>query len=560
MKKSLLAAALFCCTNAVFAQSDPIPLNTKQYQLLNRLDIQLGNDSVLGFTTTKPYSRRQITERLDYIDSLDKSGSPKLRLSAVDRANLRSAFLSNVEWTDRNAQLFRTNEPLFEHFYKNQAHLYSVKTDDFFLSVNPVLNFQLGKSSDGTSVFQNTRGIYVRGNIDKRVGFYSYISDNQERYGSYVRSEIAAHNAVPGTAMYKKFKSDAVDYFDVRGGINFNAGKHIDITFAYDKLFIGNGYRSLFLSDYSAPYLYLKIDTRIWKLKYQNIFAELVAPFKNNPGDNLLPKKYTVMHHLSIQPTKWLNVGLFENIMFYRPGRGFDISYANPIIFYRAIESNNGSADKATVGLDFKSNFKNRFQLYGQLLITEFHINEIRNYSRGAWVNKHGFQLGGKYIDAFGLKNLDLLAEVNVVRPFAYTHRDSATTYTHYNQPFAHPLGAGFREFILQANYQPHPRWYFNAKVITYKQGLDSAGKNFGSNIFLNYKTRPRDYGFYIGTGVPVNALYAALNVSYEIIENLFIDGSISTRQYNVSGLPNQNATTYSIGVRMNIQRREFDF
>lgn len=559
MKKTVLGILMAAATQMVFAQADPISLNTKQYVLLNRLDIQLQNDSILGFTTTKPYNRKLITERLDYIDSLDKAGSSKLRLSAVDRHNLRSAFLSNVEWSKRNSGLFRTNEPLFEHFYKNQAHLYSVKTDDFFLSVNPVLNVQFGKSNDGTSIYQNTRGVVIRGNIDKRIGFWSYLTDNQERYPVYVRNQIKKFNAVPGTAFYKDFKNDGVDYFDARGGINFNAGKNIDITFAYDKLFIGNGYRSLFLSDFSAPYLYLKIDTRIWKLKYENIFAEMVAPFKQT-GNQLLPKKYTVMHHLSIQAAKWLNVGIFENIMFYRPGRGFDLSYANPIIFYRAIEGNNGSADKATVGLDFKANIKKRVQLYGQLLITEFHISEIRNYSKGSWLNKHGFQLGGKYIDAFGFRNLDLQAELNVVRPFAYTHRDSATTYTNYNQPLAHPLGAGFRELIVQANYQPHPRWYFNAKAIVYKQGLDSAGKNFGSNIFLDYNTRPRNDGFFIGTGVPVNAFYGSATVSYEVIENLFFDANITMRQYNVSGQANQSTTFYSFGVRMNIQRREFDF
>ena len=48
-------------------------------------------------------------------------------------------------------------------------------------------------------------------------------------------------------------------------------------------------------------------------------------------------------------------------------------------------------------------------------------------------------QFGGKYIDAIGVKNLDLQAEINIIRPFTYSHNDTIANYTHYNQPLAHP-------------------------------------------------------------------------------------------------------------------------
>ena len=49
-------------------------------------------------------------------------------------------------------------------------------------------------------------------------------------------------------------------------------------------------------------------------------------------------------------------------------------------------------------------------------------------------------QLGAKYVDAFGINNLDLQLEMNRVRPFTHSHNDSISNYTHYNQPLAHPL------------------------------------------------------------------------------------------------------------------------
>ena len=82
----------------------------------------------------------------------------------------------------------------------------------------------------------------------------------------------------------------AYDYFDARGYITFNATKYIDIQFGYDKNFIGNGYRSLFLSDCGNSYLFLKLNTRIWKFNYQNLFMELMPQFQKS-GDNLLDQE-----------------------------------------------------------------------------------------------------------------------------------------------------------------------------------------------------------------------------------------------------------------------------
>ena len=111
-----------------------------------------------------------------------------------------------------------------------------------------------------------------------------------------------------------------------------------------------------------------------------------------------------------------------------------------------------------------------RFQLYGQLLLDEFFLKEVRA-GNGWWANKFGVQMGGKYIDVFSVKNLDLQGEMNLVRPFTYSHSDSVSNYTHYNQPLAHPLGANFMEAIGSYRYQPHPKWTTSAGLIRMETG-----------------------------------------------------------------------------------------
>ncbi|MBS1975472.1 MAG: hypothetical protein JST13_14070, partial [Bacteroidetes bacterium] len=359
----------------------------------------------------------------------------------------------------------------------------------------------------------------------------------------------------------KSFKRTAFDYFDNRASIYFNLAKYFDFQFGYDKNFIGNGYRSLFLSDYAAPYLFLKFNTRIWKLNYQNIYMELIS--QHNLGDYQYPKKYAVVHHLSLNAAKWLNVGLYENVVFSRADH-FDFSYLNPVIFLVSAQQQNGSPDKTTVGLDFKANIGHATQLYGQLVINEFVLHQVLHYADGWWGNKQGLQLGLKYIDAFNIKNLDFQLETNIVRPFTYSHDDTVANFSHYNQPLAHPLGANFDELIVIGRYQPAPKWNIEGKLIYYKQGLDSnASVNFGSNIFKNYTTRSAgDFGYKIGSGLDAYCLYLSGLVSYELKENLFIDASAVYRNYRLHDANNSlNATaTFTIGIRMNMFRRQYDY
>lgn len=536
-----------------FSQTTYLPQGAKESILIERMEIKNGKDSVYNFSKTKPYSRKQFIAHLVLEDST--------ALSKVDRYNLYTTELNNLEWTGADRSQFPSKRTFLKNFYKTPATLYEVNTKDFFLSVNPIFQYVVGAEKDNNQhIFLNTRGASLRGRIANKIGFAGYITDNQERDPMYVQQWVKDRHAVPGAGFYQDFKATGYDYFDARGYITFNAAKYIDIQFGYDKNFIGNGHRSLFLSDFSAPYLFLKLNTRIWKINYQNIFMELTSA--NRLGvDKLLPKKYAALHHLDIGVTKWLNVGLFEGIVFGRKDH-FEFGYLNPVIFYRSAEQQNGSFDNSVAGLDAKANVAKQFQFYAQFLLDEFSIKEIRKGS-GWWGNKWGLQTGVKYIDAFHIKNLDLQLESNRVRPFTYSHSDSVANYTHYNQPLAHPLGANFQEWIGMASYQPAPKWLISAKAIYYKQGRDTGSISNGGNIFLLNvpPIRNKDFGFTIASGVPVKTALASLLLSYEWKPNFFIEVNSVFRTESASIIaPQKNTFIIYGGVRWNFQRREFDF
>jgi hypothetical protein len=153
---------------------------------------------------------------------------------------------------------------------------------------------------------------------------------------------------------------------------------------------------------------------------------------------------------------------------------------------------------------------------------------------------------------------------MNRVRPFAYSHYDSVANYTHYNQPLAHPLMAGFKEFIGIARYQPIPKLMILGKLIYYQQGRDSSSRSFGSNIFLPNTPpyRVGDYGYSIGSGWNTKVFYGSFAVSYELRENLNIDISGLFRKQETTTAPvtSKNVSVVTVGLRWNMARREFDY
>jgi hypothetical protein len=561
--KTIVPLLFLLFPTGLLAQSTYLPQGSKHQPFLNRLEILLQRNDDLNLSTLKPLSRKIAVGAAEQADSLQKAGGNLL--SRVDEYNLRSLLMNNSEWvTSTDTSDFYSKKSWWNVFYKTKANFLEVNAKDFFFVVNPVLQQQLSTESDysGDRLFVNTKGVTVRGLIAKKVGFSAYITDNQERAPQFVQDRIMQFDAVPGNGFYKDFKKTAKDYLDARGSINFTAAKYLDFQFGYDKNFIGNGYRSLFLSDYSNSYLFLKINTRIWKFNYMNLFTELTPQTVSiSTGNKLLDKKYAAMHHLSMDVTPWLNIGIFESVIFDRRNH-FDFTYLNPVIFLRLAEQQNGSADNAFVGLDFKANVAKRFQFYGQWLLDEFVLKEVRS-GKGWWANKFGVQVGGKYINAFSLKNFDLQGEINIVRPFTYSHFDSLANYTHYNQPMAHPLGANFVEAIGIVRYQPHPKWTTSARLIVWKQGTDSAGSNVGSNIFMPNSSRPSgDYGYNLPSGPRATGVNAQLLVSYEVKQNLFLEASALIRNFKsgVEAIADRNSSVLTAGIRMNMFRREYDY
>ncbi len=267
---------------------------------------------------------------------------------------------------------------------------------------------------------------------------------------------------------------------------------------------------------------------------------------------------------MAFKPNTKFEIGLFETVVFARENH-FEFQYLNPVILYRAVEHFIDSPDNVILGLNLKLNPGDGISIYGQFIMDEFKLSEVKKQS-GWWANKFGAQAGLKYMNALGVDHLDLQMEFNVVRPYTYAHRDtlpsypdhSIANYSHSNQPLAHPLGANFKELLFIIRYKPNNKVYMQAKVLSAIYGDDNPGENWGGNILLPLETREKDYGNVIGQGIKTRVMALNMDISYEVFHNYFIDINAMWRQTR----KNINFDQHFIGggLRINISNIFYDY
>jgi hypothetical protein len=560
VKKLLLfsvIAVLSVCTTT--AQTTYLPLRTEEYSLLDRLETLEGRLSDDFFSSLKPIPRKGAVAFLKKQKS--KGMYQANNLSEIDLHNIARAISISGEWgetAEGDDATEHSRRPILKYFYERRPDLLHVSTDDFFLVVNPVIYAQALKEKDADGLkYINTRGAEIRGRIFNRVGFYTMLADNQEKAAGYIDNWANANSAFPGADYYIRTNSGAYDIFMARGYVDAGAfNDHFSVTFGFDKNFSGDGMRSLLLSDFSAAATFLRLRTRIWKLTYENLYLELTPDFIKG-GDKRLPRKYAAIHQLSMNVTDWLNIGIFESTMFSRSEQ-FNADYLIPVIFYRTAARAFGGDDKTSLGINFKAIALNHLQFYGQGYFDQLKLGEL---GKGWWGNQFGVQLGAKYFNAFTLANLDLQAEANIVRPFTYAANDGVSNYTNYNQPLAHPYGAGFSEFIGIARYQPLKELYLTLKGIYSLRGTDtSAGVNYGNSVFKRYDMRQGDGDYGLTPGDQVRGLYLNFNAAYEVRPNIFLEAGVThlQRKYE-SNIYSPSTTLFYGGLRWNIARKEYD-
>ncbi|OAQ38782.1 gliding motility protein RemB [Pedobacter psychrophilus] len=445
-------------------------------------------------------------------------------------------------------------------------HLLEIKKEDYTFYADFLPDFQIGYDrARSSNIWTNTRGYQFGGTIGSKFSFYTSGYENQAKFPQYIQNFVNANGIIP-SQVNDKFGPgrDIKDWAYATAILSYTPIKYVNITLGQDKNFIGDGYRSVLLSDVAANYPFFKLTGTLGNVKYMSMWAQfqdLKSP--QFSYDNGYRKKWGVFHYLDWNVTNRLSLGFFDSVIWQDADstgkRGFDLSYVNPLIFLRPVEGQNGSPDNALIGFSVKYELFKNLAVYGQVAIDEFTIKEVFA-GNGYWANKFAYQIGIKGFDAFKIKSLNYLLEYNTARPYTYSQRNSLLNYGHYNQPLAHLYGANFKEFVTICNYA-YKRIDLMGKLNLAKYGLDGTNDNYGKDIFKSYNTRNSNYGNYTAQGIGTTLTFLEGKIGYLINPNynlrLEIGGVIRSEKNTVF---NNNTGIISLGIRSTFRNLYTDF
>ena len=362
-----------------------------------------------------------------------------------------------------------------------QKHLIEIKGDDYFLTIDPVLDFSMGKNLADTiqrRLFQNTRGFRVEGDFFHNFSFATSVYENQARFNPYESfyyssmgelypqsdSSYLTQNAViPGAGRTKPFKGDAFDYASAFGYFVYTPIKTLAISIGNNMQFVGDGYRSLLLSDNSFNAPYFRTD---WEIHPKFSFTYMRSRHLNlmrrpafGAAESYYESKGYSVNYFTYKPTHKLSFSLFESGNWNRgdsiTSKNVHPLFYNPLPVLSGLVLKNKNEVVSLLGLNLSFQLAKNHRVYGQFALNDYNSQ------------KTAFQLGYRGYNYFGVGDFMLQAEYNYVANGTYESDNKRLNNTHFNLPIAHVKGNGFQEFLVRSNYE-YKRAYIDLTLVYY--------------------------------------------------------------------------------------------
>ncbi len=123
---------LLIFNGAVMAQSVYLPHGSREYQLLDRLEIKKTDSGGLELFTPRPVLRSSFVREVAHLDSISKERgkSEAYDLTAVDYYNIEKLLMNNSELVPELAARFKSKKPFLNRFFLSRNNLYEVNRKD----------------------------------------------------------------------------------------------------------------------------------------------------------------------------------------------------------------------------------------------------------------------------------------------------------------------------------------------------------------------------------------------------------------------------------------------
>jgi hypothetical protein len=447
-------------------------------------------------------------------------------------------------------------------------HLFDVQTKDYTFYGDVIADLQVGRDFSGKrSTYLNARGFQFGGTVGTKFSFYTSGFEDQAKFPGYYNDVVNSNVFIPGQAYARHYfglAQNTQDWSYVTALISYTPIKQLNISLGQDKMFVGDGYRSLLLSDYAANMPLLRLTANLGRVQYMMAWTYL-EDIKEQKFDMLGSnrRKWALFHYLDWNVTNRLSLGFFNAMITPEADaegnrRGFDVNFVNPVLFSSGLGSSASPKDNVFAGFTGKYKIFDKTAVYGQLMLDKFKFNNF--FSGNNLDNTNGVQLGIRGADMFNVSRLNYLFEFNTVKPYTYSNTQTISSYAFFGDPLAHPFGANFREFLGIVNYS-WGRFDFQGQLDYGKYGLDAdLTDNNGKIITKAYPDTPNPSPV-IGQGISTQLYYAEGTVSFLVNPktNLRVElGGLYRQEKNALG--NNKTTLITFGVKSAFRNLYHDF
>ena len=474
------------------------PYSYQRYQYYQK---ELYNDTTLGHTAVKPLVKK----------SLGYSDDP-----------LRPADTSK-NWFLRK---------IFDE------HLVQIVKDDhtFYLDFLPDLLVGTQRGTDQKTLWTNTRGAQAGLTVGEKFSLYVNFFENQARFPTHIDNSALRIGGIPGQGFSKNVPTREFDWMNTTVNMTYEVDTAFRVTLAYDKLHIGDGYRSMLVSESPYNFAHAHFSGQVKRFQYNSIWGTMLD--RNNPrvygGDQAFTTrlgegiKFAAFHYVDYLAASNLTIGAFHSLIWAK-GDGPDESGAN-----------------GGLGLNVKYRPILKWVVYGQLFadqLSKFGFDKDKD-------RRTSYQFGVKTHDLFNVDRLNATVEYNQAAPYTYQHINNRINYSNNGEPLAHPNGANFREVLGILTYR-WKHWDLYGQSMFSRYGIDPNGlTNVGQDVFREENPQ---MGYRIGQGDLRNLFYNELRVAYVINPryNLRAEVGLINR---IQDAPNSGGRTtaniFTIGLR----------
>jgi hypothetical protein len=233
-----------------------------------------------------------------------------------------------------------------------------------------------------------------------------------------------------------------------------------------------------------------------------------------------LSSKILAMHKFTLLP-EWGEISFWDAVLY--SGRGYDVSYLNPLSFYKSLEHANRDRDNSIMGFDWTLRPAKGIQITGSFILDDIIFSEI---GTGYWSNKTAFNLGISYTSKLGLAGIEYAR----VEPYTFSHYNPENSYTNDKQLIGSNLSPNSDQIsLLLRFYWLGNRYPWTFRFAYLRQGVnvyDNEGKlikNVGSDPAI-VRGSNDDYYVTFLNGNRIDAKVLELNFAYEVIRGFNIN------------------------------------